>query len=275
MTRIRVFISLLIILGFFSLKSLAQLNSGLENSKSIEDVKIYNKNNVWIFILVGQSNMAGRAKIEPQDTVTNERILTIDTNGLLMKAKEPLHFYEPSMMGLDCGLSFGNTLLKLVPDSVSILLVPAAIGGSSIDQWIGDSLHRGVKLLSNFKKRSAKSLKYGTLKAILWHQGESDANPTRAITYYQKLNDLFAQFRNELGSEQLPILTARIGLFNNPNKNQKLINNAIKLNADKDPFTFLIKSNDLSDKGDQLHFDAKSQRIMGERFARKYYYTIN
>ncbi|TCD28340.1 sialate O-acetylesterase [Pedobacter psychrodurus] len=249
----------ILILSLYRINSFAVVQSNQDPRK-----------NIWVFILAGQSNMAGRAKIEPQDTVTNKRILLMNSNGKIAIAKEPLHSYEPDMAGLDCGLSFGNMLLKNVPDSVSILLVPAAVGGSSIDQWLGDSLHRGVKLFTNFTQLVKMCGQYGQLKAILWHQGESDANPKKALFYQKKLQNLFAKFRSETDNLKLPILTASIGTFKLQNTDQKLINKAIKDNAIEDPNTFLIKTDDLSDRGDELHYDSKSQRKMGKRFAKMY-----
>ena len=64
------------------------------------------KENVWVFIMAGQSNMAGRGIVEPEDTVSNKRILSINKDGQIVIAKEPLHFYETERTGLDCGLSF-------------------------------------------------------------------------------------------------------------------------------------------------------------------------
>ena len=61
------------------------------------------KKKVWVFILAGQSNMAGRGWVEPEDTLAEKRLLTIDKDGQLIIAKEPLHFYEPNLAGLDCG----------------------------------------------------------------------------------------------------------------------------------------------------------------------------
>ena len=109
-----------------------------------------NKENVWVFIMAGQSNMAGRGIVEPGDTVPDKRIMSINKEGHIILAKEPLHFYEPERTGLDCGLSFAKTLIKKIPDSISILMIPTAVGGSSIKQWLEDSLYRNVKLFSNF-----------------------------------------------------------------------------------------------------------------------------
>ncbi len=132
-----------------------------------------NKKKVWVFILAGQSNMAGRGWVEPGDTLAEKRLLTINKDGQLIQAKEPLHFYEPNLTGLDCGYSFGTTILKNVPADISVLLIPTAVGGSSISQWLGDSVHRDVKLFSNFLKKLEIGRRYGTIKGILWHQGES------------------------------------------------------------------------------------------------------
>src|SRR5690606_31234630 len=63
------------------------------------------RENVWIFILAGQSNMAGRGVVQPMDTVPDNRILTINAQNEIVFAKEPLHFYEPQLAGLDCGMS--------------------------------------------------------------------------------------------------------------------------------------------------------------------------
>src|SRR6185369_14432957 len=100
--------------------------------KEIEAKKILKRKNKWVFILAGQSNMAGRGLVEPQDTIPSERILAINKDGKLIVAKEPLHFYQNTLTGLDCGLSFGKAIVKEVPGRISVLLIPTAVGGSSI-----------------------------------------------------------------------------------------------------------------------------------------------
>ena len=47
------------------------------------------KENLWIFLMAGQSNIAGRGKVEPPDTIPDHRILTVDSTGKWMYAKEP------------------------------------------------------------------------------------------------------------------------------------------------------------------------------------------
>lgn len=239
--------------------------------KSLELVnEMPSKDNVWVFILAGQSNMAGRAFVEPADTISNNRVLSININGQLVCAKEPLHFYEPSNTGLDCGLSFAKQLLTNIPDSVTILLVPTAVGGSSVGQRLGDSIHRDVKLLSNFKSKVDIAKRYGNIKGVLWHQGENDANPSDVSKYEIKLTSLFEVFRTIVGNGNLPILIGELGSYSSENENWKSINEKIGNVAKKDSNIYIISTVDLKDKGDKVHFNSESQRLMGERMARTF-----
>ncbi len=167
--------------------------------------------------MAGQSNMAGRGLVESKDTIPDKRILSINKAGQLIVAKEPLHFYEPALTGLDCGYSFGKTLIKNIYDSISVLLIPTAVGGNSISQWLGDSVYRNVKLFSNFKVKVAIAKQFGVIKGILWHQGESDANEKNIPLYRERLSNLFTKFRLANGNNNLPILLGRAWfIFKNP-----------------------------------------------------------
>ncbi|HUM66233.1 MAG TPA: sialate O-acetylesterase [Chitinophagaceae bacterium] len=227
-------------------------------------------NNTWVFIMAGQSNMAGRGTVESQDTIPEKRLLTINKDGQVMMAKEPLHFYEPGRIGLDCGYSFGTTLLKHIPDSISVLLVPCAVGGSSISQWLGDSVHRDVKLYSNFLSMLAIARRNGTLKGILWHQGETDANERDIPLCAERLRTLISRFRSAAGDNQLPVLIGELGSFSTDSSNWERINEEIRSYSSQDSFTSVITTGDLEHKGDQIHFDSNGQRAMGKRFAETY-----
>jgi len=224
----------------------------------------------WVFILAGQSNMAGRAKVEAIDTMTDPRILSINEKGEIIEAKEPLHFYEPKMKGTGCGLAFGKELLKHVPKDVSILLIPTAVGGSLIKQWINDSPFRGVQLLTNFRDKVELGKQYGEVKAILWHQGESDSNPEGVKTRKEKLRELFTKFREAVGNPSLPILMGELGSYSKDKDLWNQMNEQTRLYSVSDQFTSVISTSDFEHKGDFLHFNSAGQREMGKRFAREY-----
>ena len=228
--------------------------------QEIKVTDIPNSNNVWIFIMAGQSNMAGRGFVEPQDTIPNKRILTINKNNELIYAKEPLHFYEPSGSGLDLGLSFGEKIISKIPDSISVLIIPTAVGGSSIEQWIENKKHRNVELLNNFKNKVKIAETYG----------ESNTKDELSISNYDKnLSLLFTKFRQITNDEQLPIIIGKLGSYSNNKKNFKKLNLEIETYAKTDKNVRIVKTSDLTDRGDKLHFDSKSIRVLGDRYAEK------
>ena len=226
----------------------------------------------WVFIMAGQSNMAGRGAIDYNpfngDTISNRRIQTINKDGEIVLAKEPLHFYEPTMAGLDCGLSFARTMLSFIPEDVTILLIPTAVGGSSIRKWIDDSVHREVELWRNFKSKVEIAKKYGTVKGILWHQGESDANANGIPVHGENLKTLFTKMRKEVDNNKLPILMGELGYFSKTVHEQFMsINLVMHQYATKDKRSVVVGAKGLDHKGDNLHFNSAGQRELGRRYA--------
>lgn len=232
-----------------------------------------NKEQLWLFILAGQSNMAGRGFVEAEDTISSPDILTIDENNNWILAKEPLHFYQKRLKGLGCGLSFAKELKKAIPNSIKIGIIPCAIGGSSIEQWIGDSILYNVKLKSNFVEKVAIARNVGVIKGILWHQGEANANMKGLIKYKQQLSVLFNDFRNYIGDVTIPIMIGELGRYAIPNEKQEnwdKINCIINEYAISDSNCFVVSSIGLSHKGDHVHFNTVAQRELGKRFANTY-----
>lgn len=230
------------------------------------------KETFYIFLMAGQSNMAGRGIVQPQDTIQDMHVLTLDKNNEWVYAKEPLHYYEPGRTGLDCGLSFGKKLAKLYGNNITVGLVPCAIGGSSIEQWLGDSVYRNVALYSNFLKKANIAKQYGTIKGLLWHQGESNSG-NAYVRYKEKMDTLFTRMRKDLGSPDLPVYAGQLASFlvkrNQPHAQE--INHDLQSMSQSFKNFHVINTQDLTSKPDTLHFDSPSQRKMGERFAEAAY----
>lgn len=221
--------------------------------------------------MAGQSNMAGRGLVEPQDTISDARILTINKDNEIVLAKEPLHYYEPSRTGLDCGLSFARTLLRSVCKNVSLLIIPTAVGGSSIQRWLGDSTWHDVKLLSNTKEKIAVAKRVGVFKGILWHQGEANSNSVAETEGHAvRLSALADTLRTIIGVTNLPFMAGELGSFSKKPELFNLMNQQLATFTMADKYSALIKTGDLIHKGDNLHFDGPAQRQMGERFAQAY-----
>ena len=50
----------------------------------------------------------------------------------------------------------------------------------------------------------------------------------------------------------------------------KAVNRIMNLMAKQDPYLAIIKTGDLDDKGDELHFNSAALRSMGQRYANTY-----
>jgi len=236
-------------------------------------VSFPSKGKFYIFILAGQSNMAGRGFVQPQDTVSSPSVLMLNKNNEWVYAKEPLHYYEPLRTGLDCGLSFGKKLSKLYGNNVTIGLVPCAVGGSSIEQWLGDSTYRDVTLYSNLMNKAKAASQYGIIKGILWHQGETNASNAGYKNYKQKLEIFFSKLRNDLGYPELPVYAGELASFLSRTANPfaDSVNKDLQALSEIMKNMYVINTADLTPKTDSIHFDTRSQRIMGERFAKMVY----
>jgi hypothetical protein len=235
--------------------------------------KLPAKENFYIYLMAGQSNMAGRGFVEGEDTISSLRVLAMDKNNEWVYAKEPLHYYEPGRTGLDCGLSFGKELSKKLGDKITVGLVPCAIGGSSIEQWMNNATYRGVTLYSNFLDKAKVASQHGTIKGILWHQGESNAGERSRINYKQKLESFFEKVRKDLGQPDLPIYMGTLGSYltkySFPYTEE--INKNIKDVAESGKNIYFVNTSDFTHLKDTIHFDSPSQRMMGKRFAKAVY----
>jgi len=226
-----------------------------------------------LFLLAGQSNMAGRGKVEAQDSVVNPRVLKLDRSMAWVPAVDPLHWDKPALVGVGPGRSFGLALAAR-DGSVTIGLVAAAVGGSPISSWEPGALDSatGTHPYDDALERLRVARKDGKVRAILWHQGESDATPALSVLYGAKLRALIARFRAELGDPTLPFVIGELGRFKGKDWSAEMerVDSVHRAIAASVPNVAYVSSEGLSDKGDKLHFDAASQRTFGERYAAAY-----
>ena len=214
--------------------------------------------NFHLYLLAGQSNMAGRGETDSLSTPNNIRILMLNEEDEWSIARDPLHFDKPKVAGVGPGLAFGQKMLTYEKDKdVKIGLIPCAVGGTSIDQW-QDSLY------DESVGRLRIALQYGVIKGIIWHQGESDSSEEKAEVYIDKLQKLIARYRDETGNDDLPFVAGELGYYK---ENYKNINNELKKLPELVSHTAVATSEGLVHKGDGTHLDSESARTLGERMA--------
>ncbi|PIA56636.1 hypothetical protein AQUCO_00700769v1 [Aquilegia coerulea] len=166
-----------------------------------------------IFILAGQSNMAGRGGvidekwdgIIPSECQSNSLVLRLNARTNWEEAREPLHadIDVTKACGIGPGMAFANSVREIEPRIGTIGLVPCAIGGTNISEW-----HRGMSLYNNLVNRAKAALiQGGTIRAILWYQGESDTiSQADAESYGLNLKNFMLDLRADLQSPMLPII---------------------------------------------------------------------
>lgn len=106
------------------------------------------------------------------------------------------------------------------------------------------------------------------LEAMVWMQGESDADATNAPLYQDRLTAFIADVRATLGAS-LPFVIGRLSTSqtNLPAQHLNTIRAAQDAVAAADPLTSIISTEGLGMNADALHFSAASQQEMGSRFA--------
>ena len=218
-----------------------------------------------LYLLVGQSNMAGRGALTPENRVSADRVFKLDADGKWRKADEPIHFDKKSA-GAGLAASFARTMADRDKD-VTIGLIPCAVGGTRIDRWVesGD-------LWSNAVKRTRIALKSGTLKGILWHQGEGDASPACAPLWGARLASMITSFRREFGD--VPFVAGELGWyledFRTQRKTKPLwreINAQLHSLEGKISGYRVVSAEGLKPNRDILHFNTEALREFGRRYA--------
>jgi len=232
------------------------------------------KQKFHLFLLVGQSNMAGRGKIADQDKKPHPRVLTLGKDLSWKPAVAPLHFDKPRIVGVGLGGTFGREIAKTDP-SITVGLIPCAVGGSPIDAWTEGAYYKPTKShpWDDAMKRARHALKFGELKGILWHQGESDSKPGLAEDYEKKLHALIARFRKELNAGNVPFIGGQMGQFKERpwSDAKKQVDQAHRDLGSKVFRAAFVNSDGLKHKGDEVHFDAAGFRELGRRYAKAYF----
>lgn len=172
-----------------------------------------------IILLAGQSNMSGRGGVlnntwdglVPLEGHANRSIFQLSAKLTWVEAHEPLH--QDIDINVTCGVGpgmvFANWLLDKDPSLGVVALVPCAVGGTrgtKISEWA-----RGTYLYNQLVRRAGAALRGGgTIRALLWYQGESDTvNRTDAELYKGRLEKFFVNLRADLRSPVLPIFQVR------------------------------------------------------------------
>ncbi len=216
------------------------------------------------FLLIGQSNMAGRGDLDEAPTLDNRNMCVL-RNGRWQPLYRPVN-NDRSFAGYNLAETFAQDYLANHKE-VTVGLIPCADGGTSIGRW-----REGGLLFDNAVYQARLASRTSTIAGVLWHQGEGDCSQTRYPVYEERLNALIAAFRKELDLYDVPFILGGLGDFLkdctlDPDlKNYTYVNNALEKVAEEDKLVGFASAKGLGAKPDNLHFSTAALIELGHRY---------
>lgn len=242
-----------------------------------------------IYLCLGQSNMEGSAKIEPQDTMVDKRFKVLEALDCdnLNRKKGQWYTAVPPLSRCTTGLTpadyFGREMIANLPEDVTVGVINVAVGGCKIELFDKDNYETYKTTAPDWMKGMISQYdgnpygrlvelakiaqKDGVIKGILLHQGESNTGDTLwtkkvKVVYDNLLKDL------NLKAESTPLLAGEV-VHANQGGICASMNKIIATLPQTITNSYVISSSGCPDGEDNLHFTAEGYRMLGKRYASK------
>ncbi len=219
------------------------------------------------FLLIGQSNMAGRGFLNEAPDIDTSHIYTL-RNGRWQNMFRPIN-PDRSFSGVNLAESFAQGYAK--KHNVDVGLICCADGGTSLDQW-----KPGELLFDNAVYQAKLACRTSEIVGILWHQGEADCDEELYSTYQPRFEAMMSELRKQLDLYDVPFILGGLGDFlevcslDPKLKNYIHVNNALKNIAANNKMTGFVSAEGLTANPDNLHFNAASLYTFGLRYLEKF-----
>jgi hypothetical protein len=243
----------------------------------------------YIFLCFGQSNMEGNAKIEPQDTIVDKRLQVFETVDCPNLGRTKGNWYPavPPLARCNTGLTpadyFGRTLIGNLPEKIKIGIINVSVAGCRIELFEKDSYQSYaakapswmVNMINEYNgnpyghlvEMAKLAKKYGVIKGVLLHQGESNPNDS---LWTQKVKGIYTDLLKDLRlkPKKVPLL---VGELVNADQGGKCanLNTLIAGLPNSLPNSYVISSAGCPASPDKLHFTAEGYRMIGKRYGEK------
>ena len=255
----------------------------LSMNTSSQDRKFY------IFLCIGQSNMEGNARVEPQDTTVDNRfqvLAAVDcpelgrTKGIWYTAVPPLCRCRTGLTPADY---FGRTMVANLPPKAKVGIINVSVAGCKIELFDKDNYQSYAATAPSWMTNIIKEYggnpyerlvemaklaqKDGVIKGILLHQGESNTNDTLwtkkvKVVYDNLMKDL------KLNPKKVPLLAGEV-VHADQGGVCASMNAIIATLPQTIPNSYVISSSGCTDARDNLHFNAEGYRMFGKRYAER------
>ena len=234
-----------------------------------------------LWVMTGQSNMIGRGKLGPDREKGIPEVHVFDCDYRWRQAEEPVtgKVTDRLILGGNWERDFGqhSSCLRFAKDvyaatGVPIGIVPAAIGGTTLAHWAKPAAPHESGALSLYE-RTLKMVEGagGRVAGMLWWQGEGEfgGDPQQYLVPFKKL---IADFREDLGSPDLPFIFAQLESTDatppDQTRQERWTNKqeSFRLAELQIPHTAMIVTID-QPRMDVHHLDTPALKIVGSRFA--------
>ena len=223
-------------------------------------------------LMIGQSNMAGRGDFGEVKPIRNPMCYMLRM-GRWQPMCEPVNpdraiFEGRFRSGVSLAASFADAYARYFQQPVG--LIPCADGGTSMFQWMPGELNYDHAVM-----QTRLAMRTSHLKAIIWHQGESDCNCIEDISAYkERFTQMIRQLREDLGAGDVPVILGEISedIVEKwiPEGRQGQMNRNLRELAKEVPNCAIASSEGLTLKTDGLHFDSAACREFGKRYFEAY-----
>ena len=244
--------------------------------------------NFQIYLCFGQSNMEGNATPEAQDYENvSERfkmMAAVDFSNPVRKRGEWYSAIPPLCRqgtGLTPADYFGRTMVEKLPDNVKVGVINVAVGGTSIkgfmEEYVADYVAGEADWFKNYMacydnnpfrrlvETAKQAQKYGIIRGILMHQGETDGGMGNWVQNVKKVYERLLD-ELDLSADNVPLLAGET-VQTDQGGYCGGFNNVIATLPNVIPTAHVISSKGCPQKGDGLHFTAEGYRIIGKRYA--------
>lgn len=228
---------------------------------------------IYSFLMVGQSNMAGRGKLDGAPILSDSRCLTMRM-GRWQAMTEPVNLDRSPFpgFGAQSGAGPAPRFAQLYAEIFDrrVGLIPCADGGTCIDQWAPGSI-----LFDHAVFQAKLAMRTSKLSGILWHQGEADCKKMEdVLAYPEKFLCTMKAFLQQLG-EDLPIVIGELGrpelgFYSSDAQSLIEFNRRLPELAAQLPRCRVASSEGLPCQGDGFHFGTADIRKLGERYFEAY-----
>lgn len=229
------------------------------------------------FLMLGQSNMAGRGDFGEVEEINNP-LCHMLRNGRWQPMREPINpdrqiwGYFHSGVGLTA--SFADEYAKHFNEQVG--LIPCADGGTELLEW-----QPGELLFDNAVAQARLAQRTSEIAGILWHQGENDSFYLENVQRYRDrfLNMLHSLIEKLQLPKNIPVIIGELGEFVGTYNNGKCqyykeINKILKGLSEELPCSAFVSASGLTCKNDGIHFNSKSYREFGKRYFKAYLQAV-